>query len=358
MGNKKLTLSVILITAFCGILNPIIGVERQTLSYETEELQPVFNDSEEKLIPIGKSIGVTMNIDGVMVVGTCEILDENNNYSSPSQNAGIKCGDIIKSLDGKKTGTVSEMNEILNQTKNQTISCSIERDNTVLTSQITPVKAQGESGYKIGAWVKDAASGIGTITYYNPENQSFGALGHGITDSSTGDIIDVESGNILKAEIAGIKRGERGAPGELTGIFSENTGTYGEISENNRFGLFGTVTNKEVLKNCGEAISVLNKTEVKTGKAQILCNVEGENAELFDIEIQKLFANSEDSSKGMIIKICDERLIQKTGGIVQGMSGSPIIQNNCFAGAVTHVFVNDPTRGYGIFVEVMLDNNS
>lgn len=358
MGNKKLTLSVILITAFCGILNPFIKTESANQAYKGEYVQPVFNSSEEKLIPIGKSIGVTMNIDGVMVVGTCEILDENNKYSSPSQTAGIKCGDVIKSLDGKKISTVSEMNEILKNTKNQTISCIIERDKTVLTSQITPIKSQGENEYKIGAWVKDAASGIGTITYYNPKNKTFGALGHGITDSATGGIIDVESGNILKAQIAGIKRGEKGTPGELTGIFSETNGIYGYISENNRFGLFGTITNEDILKNCRDTISVLHKTDVKIGKAQILCNIEGENAELYDIEIQKLFANSEDSSKGMIIKICDERLIQKTGGIVQGMSGSPIIQNNRFAGAVTHVFVNDPTRGYGIFAEVMLDNKN
>jgi len=352
LKNHKTSLSVMLILVFFHtLLFGNLQSSNNTFGISSVSAAEV---AERKLVPIGKSVGVAMEIDGVLVVGTCEILDEHNKYSSPSQKAGIKCGDLIKSLNGEEIDTVVGMNEILNKTCGNTIECTLIRDGSTISTQITPIKALGDDAYKIGVWVKDAASGIGTITYYDPETQNFGALGHGICDAVTGDIIRTHNGDILEIDITTIKRGEKGNPGELTGIFSENTNPLGYISDNSKFGLFGRISNQEFINNFGEPVSILRKKEVSAGKAQILCNVEGEKSEYYDIEIQKLFTNHEDSSKGMIIKICDERLIQKTGGIVQGMSGSPILQNGKLVGAVTHVFVNDPTRGYGIFIENML----
>lgn len=315
-----------------------------------------YESSANALVPIGKSVGVKMEIDGVMVSGTCEILDENNNYCSPSEKAGIKCGDTIKMLNGEKIKNISDMNSILNRTGSSAIECIIERNGNTITTVITPIKTLDDNNYKIGIWAKDSASGIGTITFYDPENQTFGALGHGICDSACGEIIKSRSGKISDIEITDIKPGERGNPGELNGVFSLDNNTIGTISENTQVGLFGSICDADFSASFKETIPILPKSDITLGPAQIMCNLTGDAVECYDIEIQKTFMHSNDYTKGMIIKICDEELIKKTGGIVQGMSGSPIIQDGKLAGAVTHVFINDPTKGYGIFINDMLNS--
>jgi stage IV sporulation protein B len=217
---------------------------------------------------------------------------------------------------------------------------------------VTPKVSQSDGSFKIGAWVKDAASGIGTLTFYDPDSKSFAALGHGICDTETGELLTIGNGQILASSIVSIDKGEKGIPGELNGIFKDDSPILGEIKSNNNCGIFGT--SESDLLSTANRIPVAARDEVKPGSAYILANIEGNKIEKFNIEIIRIMPKAISSQKGMIIRITDEKLISKTGGIVQGMSGSPILQNGRIVGAVTHVFVNDPTRGYGIFIENML----
>ncbi len=306
--------------------------------------------AEKLLVPSGKSIGVILSTNGVMVVNVCEIETQNSGNVSPAKEAGIKSGDFIRSVDGCNISNVSELNEKISASKGEPVPITVMRKGKTVQTLISPQLAKSDGEWRIGAWVKDAASGIGTMTYFDPSDSSFAALGHGICDAETGEVIDVDGGNILNSTIVSVNKGEKGVPGELKGVFSENKNVIGEIEKNNQSGIYGKTT--EIQQ--GDAISVAEKSEVQEGKAQILANVEGNIVEEFDIEIVRLMPLSMATQKGIVLKVTDEKLIEKTGGIVQGMSGSPIIQNGKLVGAVTHVFVNDPTRGYGIFIENML----
>jgi len=306
----------------------------------------------DKVIPGGKSIGVTLKTDGVMVSGLAEITTEDGKKTSPAKDAGIKAGDIIKSFNDVEISDVYSLTDCISSSKGKTSSVIFMRSGKIIKSALIPQISKEDKKVKIGAWVKDAASGIGTMTFYNPENGSFAALGHGITDMDSGELISIESGEILSSTIVDVNKGEKGTPGELKGVFSEDSTPMGKITKNNEFGICGTVSPEFTLSK--ESVSVAGKDEIKVGGAYILSNVEGNLIEKFDIEIVRILPAYTNSSKNMIIKITDPDLIEKTGGIVQGMSGSPIIQNEKLIGAVTHVFVNDPTRGYGVFIENML----
>lgn len=306
--------------------------------------------AEKLLIPSGKSIGVILSTNGVMVVNVCEIETEDGKSVSPAKQSGIKPGDFIQEIDGSKISDVSELNEKISESGGKTVPVTVVRNGKTVQVQISPQISKHDGELRIGVWVKDAASGIGTMTYYDPEDESFAALGHGICDSETGNVINIDGGNILSSTIVSVDKGEKGAPGELKGVFSENKNVIGEISCNSQSGIYGKTT----LAPQRDAVSVAEKHEVKEGKAKILANVEGNIVDEFDIEIIKVMPLSMATQKGIVIKVTDERLLEKTGGIVQGMSGSPILQNGKLVGAVTHVFVNDPTRGYGIFIENML----
>ena len=307
--------------------------------------------AEKLLIPSGKSIGVILSTNGVMVVNVCEIETEDGKSVSPAKQSGIKPGDFIQEIDGSKISDVSELNEKISESGGKTVPVTVVRNGKTVQVQISPQISKHDGELRIGVWVKDAASGIGTMTYYDPEDESFAALGHGICDSETGNVINIDGGNILSSTIVSVDKGEKGAPGELKGVFSENKNVIGEINYNRQSGIYGKTT----LVPQRDAVSVAEKHEVKEGKAKILANVEGNIVDEFDIEIIKVMPLSMATQKGIVIKVTDERLLEKTGGIVQGMSGSPILQNGKLVGAVTHVFVNDPTRGYGIFIEKMLN---
>lgn len=306
--------------------------------------------AEKLLIPSGKSIGVILSTNGVMVVNVCEIETANDGSVSPAKEAGIKSGDFIQSIGGSNISSVGELNEKISMSKGEAVPITVMRKGKTIQTLISPKIAKNDGEWRIGAWVKDAASGIGTMTYYDPNDSSFAALGHGICDAESGEVIDVDGGNILNSTIVSVNKGEKGAPGELKGVFSENKNVIGEIEINSQSGIFGKTT--QIPQR--DALCVAEKSEVHEGKAKILANVEGNIVDEFDIEIVRVMPLSMATQKGIVLKVTDEKLIEKTGGIVQGMSGSPIIQNGKLVGAVTHVFVNDPTRGYGIFIENML----
>ncbi len=308
---------------------------------------------EKQVFPSGRSIGVTLSTNGAMIVSVAEMESKNGLTAAPARDAGLKSGDMITSFNGTAISGVDDLNLAISRSGGKSSPITVKRDGKTIETLVIPQLSAADGKFRIGIWVKDAASGIGTVTFYDPENQSFAALGHGICISDTENVLPADEGSILGATIVSVKRGERGSPGELKGVFSEDKTILGKIKKNSVCGIFGTAE-KNVFES-ENPICIAAKSEVHTGSAYILANVEGGAVEKFDIEIQRLMPQSAPSPKGMVIKITDRRLIEKTGGIVQGMSGCPIIQDNKLAGAVTHVFINDPTRGYGIFAEWLID---
>ncbi len=300
------------------------------------------------VVPIGKAIGMKLYTDGVLVVGLSEIEGK-----KPYENSGIKEGDRIIEINQNQIDTTEELMEEVNKSNGQNISIKYMRDEKTITTSIQPVK-NSENQYKLGLWVRDAAAGVGTLTFYEPSSGMFGTLGHGILDIDTSDLIKIANGELVTTNILSITKGEKGQPGEIRGTIEAGY-TIGQISKNTNFGVFGKITNlaQANISNL-EAIELSSRDEIKTGKAQIICELENGKTQYYDIEIQKIFLNNNQNNKSMLIKVTDQELIEKTGGIIQGMSGAPIIQNGKFVGAVTHVLVNDPTMGYGVFADIML----
>ena len=301
-----------------------------------------------KVIPVGKAIGMKLYTDGVLVVGMSEI-----NGKKPYENTGIQEGDRIIEINSEKVDSTDELIETVNKSNGKKIAVKYKRNEDIITTSIEPAKTDDDQ-YKLGLWVRDAAAGVGTMTFYEPSSGMFAALGHGITDIDTSDLIQIANGELVTTNILSIVKGEKGAPGEIRGTI-ENGVSFGNIYKNTKYGVYGNVLNKSRLElNSAEEMEVALRNEIKTGKAQILCELQDGKIERYEIEIQKLFINNNEDNKSMVIKVTDKRLIEKTGGIIQGMSGAPIIQNGKFAGAVTHVLVNDPTIGYGVFADIMI----
>ena len=304
--------------------------------------------SEEKiLIPGGDLVGLALETQGLIVVGMSDL----GKTASPARKAGLKSGDLITEIDGQKVESVEALSEML--VPGREAQVTVLRRGDTKTLALTPALDPRDNAARIGAWVRSGAAGVGTLTYIDPESGDFGALGHAVADIDTGVTMPVAEGSIYESEIVQINRGERGAPGEIVGDFFSAEKSVGEISANGDFGVFGTSysggTDRLLYP---EGLPVAARSEVQTGKAAILSNVDGQVRQ-YECEIEHV--NPEQDMRAMVIRITDPELIQKTGGIVQGMSGSPIIQNGKLIGAVTHVLVNDPTRGYGIFIENMLD---
>ena len=300
-----------------------------------------------KVIPLGNAIGLKLYTEGVLIVGMSEIEGKR-----PYELSGIKEGDRIISIDDKKIETTEDLIETVNASKGKEVSIKYVRENSEEVTNITPVQTK-QNEYKLGLWVRDAAAGVGTASFYIPSTGMFASLGHGITDIDTGDLITISNGELVSTNIVSIQKGEKGKPGEIKGSI-EGSSKIGEVYKNNSFGIFGKVSNKNSLKVTESEMDILNRDEIKKGKAQIICELEDGKKEHYDIEIQRIYTANNKDNKSMLIKITDERLLEKTGGIIQGMSGSPIIQNGKFVGAVTHVLVNDPTTGYGVFADMML----
>ena len=302
------------------------------------------------LSPGGKTVGIKMFTKGLICVGTQQLVAQDGTKTDTGRALDIKSGDIITAANGAELHTVEQLVDVVDKSNGAPVRLTVLRNNREETKIATPVRT--DDGYKLGIWVRDSTAGIGTITFLDKDSGTYAALGHPITDVDTGELMPVDKGSITLAEIVGVKKGSRGNPGELYGLFEGSGNDCGIISKNTNQGIYGRILPGHEL-GLGEEIPIAAKAEVKTGKAQILANVSGEKIESFEIEIQKIMRYAPDD-KNLIVKITDERLLNITGGIVQGMSGSPIIQDGKLVGAITHVFVNDPTRGYGIFIENML----
>ena len=305
---------------------------------------------EMRIVPGGKAVGVKMFTKGLICVGSQSIQGVNGENYNIAKALNIRDSDIILAANGIDLHTVEQLGEIVENSKGAPITLLIRSNDVEEEKVATPIKTN--EGYKLGIWVRDSTAGIGTVTFTDAATNTFAALGHPITDVDTGILMPVDKGTITSADIVGVEKGARGIPGELYGLFAENK-DCGVILNNTNQGIYGRIISDCNLTYNGKSVLLASAQQVKTGAAEIYANVEGNQVEKFDIEITKIMRYAPDE-KNLVIKITDKRLLDKTGGIVQGMSGSPIIQDGKLVGAVTHVFVNDPSRGYGIFIENML----
>lgn len=303
------------------------------------------------VIPGGEAIGLRLYTSGVLVIGMSEIVGTDNKSYSPYKDSGIQEGDMIVKIDNKAITCTSDLITKVNECNGNSVEITYVRDGNNYITEIKPTKTE-ENEYKLGLWVRDAAAGVGTITYYDPESQMFGALGHGILDIDTDQLIDIAKGEVITSKILSIVKGEKGKPGEVQGSI-DNGKVIGEVYKNTNFGIYGKLTDVSLIEG-GKTLEVMPRDEVKLGKATIICTLDNNKREEYEIEIEKLYTSTNRNNKNMIIKVTDERLLEKTGGIIQGMSGSPILQDGKFVGAVTHVMVNNPEKGYGIFADTML----
>ncbi len=302
-----------------------------------------------KLIPGGVPFGVKFSTEGVVVVGFCDV-DGISKSQNPAYAAGLRPKDVITKINGLEISDAAELTRSVEGCRGKDISLTYRRDGAEKTISLTPLYSKSEGKYKTGIWVRDSGAGIGTVTYIFPQSAEFAGLGHGICDGETGELIPINRGVVLDVTVSGIKKGVSGAPGEIKGYFgSVKKGTLVKNTDCGVYGLFS-----ELPEGIGEAIDVGNRRDVRCGEAEIFCTLDDGQRHSYKIEIDNINLNAE-GSKCFIIKITDPALIEKTGGIVQGMSGSPIIQNGKLVGAVTHVMINDPTVGYGIFIENMLN---
>lgn len=308
-----------------------------------------------KVIPGGQSIGVKLTSDGMLVVGHHRVKGETGD-SSPGQQADIRIGDRILNIEGITITSPEQMNRLIqvHGKKQEGIVARVARGEKQFDVTIHPLYDKANRSYRIGLYVKNATSGVGTLTFYAPDTHLYGALGHVISDLDTGSPIVVGKGQIVQSNVTAVEKGISGKPGEKRAIFFNEKDILGNIKKNTPFGIFGEMDQFPENGYTNEAIPIGLMEDVKTGPAHIYTVVEGRKVEKYDIEIVNVIKQPYAATKGLIIKVTDERLLQKTGGIVQGMSGSPIIQDGKLVGAVTHVFVNDPTSGYGTYIEWML----
>lgn len=312
------------------------------------------NVVDRKILTVGgEAVGVYIETNGVLVLGSGTVTDILGNELEPAKGI-IQSGDYIVGLNDIKINNKKELLDAISEYGQNIKNITIRRNHENIQYDITPVET--EPGiFKLGIWVRDNAVGIGTVTYYD-SNNNFGALGHGIDDSDTGTLMETSNGNMYETDIVSIKKGISGEPGELSGVINYNSQyIVGKISKNTDAGIFGKIVNDNgYLTKDNRQMPIAYKQEVKCGEASILCCIE-DSVKEYQIEIKKI--DTSGTNKGIIIEVTDKELLQKTGGIVQGMSGSPIIQDGKIVGAVTHVFVNEPTKGYGIFAETMLQHN-
>lgn len=300
------------------------------------------------VVPGGTPFGIKMFTKGVMVVGISDI-QVGSGIVNPAKEAGIKTGDILLSVNGRQLTRNEDVADFISESDGGSVKVSFMRGESVMNASLTPVKTEYDGKYRIGIWVRDSSAGIGTLTYYDPETMSFAGLGHAVCDIDTGKILPLSSGEIVDVNISGVHAGQSGKPGELRGSFLDTRG-LGVLQINSEMGVFGTLS-----YNCIDAspVPMAHKQEIVTGPATILSTISGNKPREFDIVIEKINYMDASSTKNMVIRVNDPDLLRATGGIVQGMSGSPILQDGKLVGAVTHVFVNDPTRGYAIFAENM-----
>ena len=296
----------------------------------------------KRLVPVGHTVGVKLFARGVVVVKLPE-------GGTPARSCGLQTGDVIEACGGRTVTSTEQFQSLLQENGTETTELSVKRQGSPVTLSVEPERNE-EGVCCIGAWVRDSMAGIGTMTYYDPASGTYGALGHGITDVDTALLMPLYAGSITEATVKAVKRGERGSPGELKGDFSGSR-DLGTVASNTEGGIFGSM--EPCALTAGEPVPVAQADEVKTGPATILSNISGDETQEYAVEIVKIYPQSQ-ATRNLLIRVTDSALLEKTGGIVQGMSGSPILQNGRLVGAVTHVLLNDPTQGYGILMENML----
>ncbi len=308
---------------------------------------------EQELIPVGLPVGIYLETDGVLVVGVGEFADENGTECAPSKSL-LKSGDYIQEINGQEITSKREVVSMVEECHGEPMNFILKRGEEYVDVNILPAKDSGGE-YKIGVWLRDNTQGVGTLTYVDVDG-NFGALGHSITDVDTGTVLALEQGILYGAEIVGIEKGTIGNPGELTGYISyTDSNMLGTIDTNSAAGIYGVMDAGSLQQYMGDAMPIGYRHEIKKDTAQILTTV-GEETNYYDIRIDAIRMDNDNVNRGIEFTVTDSELLELTGGIVQGMSGSPIIQDGKIVGAVTHVLVNDPTRGYGIFIENMLEH--
>lgn len=317
----------------------IISVFSQTVSAQAKQ--------EKKLVPMGCTVGIQMFTDGVLVVGLSAT--ENGTAPSPGAVAGILPGDLITALGAEKIGSANDFKGAMSKLTGEPTSVTILRAGETMQLSLVPNVKSGAP--ELGLWLRDNVAGIGTMTFFDPETGIYGGLGHGINDIDSGVIMPLGRGDIYKSTIIEIKKGCVGVPGELCGDFSAKN-NRGNILKNTQCGIFGNLLLEQ--PDISKAILVASSDEIALGKATVLANIRGTDVEQFEVEITRVYRGNQDS-RSLMISITDKKLLELTGGIVQGMSGSPIIQNGKLIGAVTHVMVNDPTKGFGVSIDKMLN---
>ncbi|MFT8871104.1 MAG: SpoIVB peptidase [Sporolactobacillus sp.] len=331
--------------------------ERKNSSISRQQALPTWGDRSlqtVRLIPGGQSIGVKVSTKGVLVVGY-RLIDGMRGQASPGENAGVRIGDVITKINDKTVHSIDDVQKAMSGNAATPLKLSVIRQKKILVKTLVPVEDRNDRKLQLGLYVRDSASGIGTMTFYDPVSGRYGALGHIISDRDTGQPILINNGRILASTVQAIEKGAEGKPGEKIAFFSEHDKSLGSVDQNTPFGIYGKLlqTRGQAAFTC-RALPIARADEVHEGRAQILTVLSGHRVETFDIKILNTMPQQYPATKSMVIKIIDPRLLRATGGIIQGMSGSPIIQDGKLVGAVTHVFVNDPTCGYGVHIEWML----
>lgn len=311
----------------------------------------VLQETEKRVYVSGESFGIKLYTDGVIVVGTKDV-ETANGKCNPAKEAGLEKGDIIISINNVKMTDSSQVEKTFNDNNGKDYKIVVKRNGNYKNFTLKPVYSQSEGKYKVGVWVRDSTAGIGTVTFYNSENNSIGALGHPITDVDTNEIMPILNGEAVKANVTKIYKSTDGEAGSLCCDFTNNV--IGSLSVNSICGIYGKYECSLVGKRL---YKVAASQEVEKGSAQLLCTVDEKGPQLYDVEITRVSYRENNDEKNMVVRVTDKNLIEKTGGIVQGMSGSPIIQNGKLVGALTHVIVDNPEKGYAIFAEKMVEKS-
>ncbi len=347
------------IFTFSNIKNTINDKKLERNQLDLMGLLPLKSMMAEKSDEIqiyagGNPVGVKIATEGVLVVGYSNISTKSSEIESPAKLAGVELGDTLLKINNMKIEDAKDLAKKLKQLKKNEVTLSINRNGQIIEKIVKCIKVEEENSVKIGLWVRDSTAGVGTMTFYDINNKKYGALGHPITDNDTNVLLNIKEGKLIQSSIISVRKGQKGSPGELKGIFTDEQSPLGNVKKNTQCGIFGDIGTSSLNNRFNGPYKVAYKDEIKEGKAKIITTVDDQGPKMYDIEIVKLLPQDKAGPKSMIIKVTDQELLNKTGGIVQGMSGSPIIQNDKIIGAVTHVLINKPDVGYGIYIEWML----
>lgn len=328
----------------------IIKLNVNLFGFKVKEISANLID-EKEVIPLGDLIGMKLYTNGILVVGMSEIYGKDNKAYKPYENCGIKEGDIIIKIDNKNIQSTEELMQCINSSEGKELVITYTHKNETLETKITPIEIE-KNNYKIGLWVRDTAAGVGTATFYDYSTKKIATLGHGIQDIDTEELINISDGDLTTTQIISIQKGQEGEAGKIQGTIEEQK-NIGTITKNTYYGVYGKITDTEMFKE-RKSVKIASRNEIQLGDAEILCELDNNEIKSYKIKIKKIYLNNNTNNKSMLLEITDEKLLEKTGGIIQGMSGSPIIQNDKLIGALTHVLIQNPKEGYAVFADQMI----